>query len=80
MWPISANTNLVHNLFIGFFEGSQPFKFFYAQLCIQHMNHWNQLQLFQSLLLSFIENLYDMKGSLITSMEKCKFCILLRQC
>ena len=30
MWPISANTNLVHNLFISFFEGNQPFKFFYT--------------------------------------------------
>ena len=49
-----------------FFEGSQPFKFFYTQLCVQQMDHWNQLQLFQSLLLSFIENFYEMKGSLIT--------------
>ena len=34
----------------------------------------------QSLLLSFTEYLYDMKGSLITSMENSNVCIHLRQC
>lgn len=72
MWSISVNMDLVHSLFIIFYECSQPNRFFCTQLWIQHMAHWGQIQLVYSrLLLSFTEYLYDMKGRVITSMEKC---------
>ena len=76
MWPISANINL----FIILYECSQPLKLFYTQICIQHMPHWRQIQLVHSFLLSFTEDLFDMKGSVIKFMEKCNICILLHQC
>ena len=73
MWAINSETNLVHSLFISFYECCQPLNFFYTQICIQHMDHWGQIQLVQSLLLSFTEYLYNMKGSVMTSVEKSIF-------
>ena len=48
MSSISANTDLVHCLSIGFYEYSQPLEFVYIPLGLQHMVHWDQLQLVQS--------------------------------
>ena len=49
MSPISASTDLVLCLSIGFYEYSQPLKFVYIPLGLQHMVHWDQLQLVHSL-------------------------------
>ena len=78
MWLIGANTNLVHSLFISFYECCQALKIFYAQLCIQYMACWGQIQLVDSLLLSFTKYLYNMKWNVMTCMEKSNVSILLR--
>ena len=39
MSPISANTDLVHYLSIGFYEYSQPLEFVYIPLGLQHIVH-----------------------------------------
>ena len=49
MSPISASTDLVLCLSIGFYEYSQPLEFVYIPLGLQHMVHWDQLQLVHSL-------------------------------
>ena len=51
-WPISTNMNLVHGLFLDFYERSYPLKSLYTQLCLQHMAHWCQSHLVRSLLFS----------------------------
>ena len=68
MRPINGNINLMHSAFISFYEFCQPLKFVY------------KVQLVHSFLLSFTEYLYNMKGNVMTSMEKCNVCILLQQC
>ena len=57
MLSISANTNtnFEQSLFTSFYECSQPIKFFCAQIS-------GQIQLVHSLLLSFREYLYNIKG------------------
>lgn len=55
MWPITANTSLVHGLFLDFYECSQPLEVLFTQLkfCLQYMAHLGQSHLVHSHLLSF---------------------------